>query len=40
MNFTGMLKDGTLADKTILITGGGLGLENPWGIILWNWEPT
>ena len=31
MNFTGMLKDGTLADKTILITGGGTGLGKSMG---------
>ena len=31
MNFTGMLKDGTLADKTFLITGGGTGLGKSMG---------
>ena len=31
MNFTGMLKDETLADKTILITGGGTGLGKSMG---------
>ena len=31
MNFTGMLKDGTLKDKTILITGGGTGLGKSMG---------
>ena len=31
MNFTGMLKDGTLAEKTILITGGGTGLGKSMG---------
>ncbi len=31
MNFTGMLKSGTLADKTILITGGGTGLGKSMG---------
>ena len=33
MNFTGMLKEGTLKDKTILITGGGTGL----GKSMWNY---
>ena len=31
MNFTGMLKDGTLGNKTILITGGGTGLGKSMG---------
>ena len=31
MNFTGMLKDGTLSGKTILITGGGTGLGKSMG---------
>ena len=31
MNFTGMLKEGTLANKTILITGGGTGLGKSMG---------
>ena len=31
MNFTGMLKDGTLTKKTILITGGGTGLGKSMG---------
>ena len=31
MNFTGMLKEGTLANKTILITGGGTGLGKAMG---------
>ena len=26
MSFSGMLKDGTLADKVIIVTGGGTGL--------------
>ncbi len=31
MNFTGMLKEGTLQDKVILITGGGTGLGKSMG---------
>ena len=31
MNFTGMLKDGTLEGRTILITGGGTGLGKSMG---------
>jgi NAD(P)-dependent dehydrogenase (short-subunit alcohol dehydrogenase family) len=31
MNFTGMLKEGTLTDKTFLITGGGTGLGKSMG---------
>ncbi|MEE2858331.1 MAG: SDR family oxidoreductase [Candidatus Neomarinimicrobiota bacterium] len=31
MNFTGMLKEGALKDKTILITGGGTGLGKSMG---------
>ena len=31
MNFTGMLKDGALTNKTILITGGGTGLGKSMG---------
>ena len=31
MNFTGMLKEGTLSGKTILITGGGTGLGKSMG---------
>ena len=31
MIFTGMLKDGSLKDKTILITGGGTGLGKSMG---------
>ena len=31
MNFTGMLKEGTLANKTVLITGGGTGLGKSMG---------
>ena len=31
MNFTGMLKDGALTDKTFLITGGGTGLGKSMG---------
>ena len=31
MNITGMMKDGTLTDKTILITGGGTGLGKSMG---------
>ena len=31
MNFTGMLKEGSLQDKVILITGGGTGLGKSMG---------
>ena len=31
MNFNGMMKDGTLQDKVILITGGGTGLGKSMG---------
>ena len=31
MNFDGMMKDGTLQDKIILITGGGTGLGKSMG---------
>ena len=31
MNITGMMKDGALTDKTILITGGGTGLGKSMG---------
>ena len=31
MNYTGMLKEGALKDKTILITGGGTGLGKSMG---------